>query len=140
MLPKINRIKGITAFEHATRAYLRSSLGGELSKRDCATCPQTIWINVFFDGTGNNFREDERFRYAAPRAKQSNIAKLAFLHGKRRRSISSRRIRKKQITAFMFQDQGHHFPKLATRGLGTKSWEMSFPGMAKSVLNGPWTA
>src|SRR5262249_3752880 len=34
------------------RAHIRDALRGEISKRDCSNCPQTVWINVFFDGTG----------------------------------------------------------------------------------------
>jgi hypothetical protein len=77
MLPTINRIKDITGFEHGVRAAIRGVLGGEQSKKDCGKCPQTVWINVFFDGTGNNFREDGMF-YSTEKSKQSNIAKLAF--------------------------------------------------------------
>jgi hypothetical protein len=78
MLPKINRIKDITVFEHGVRAAIRGVLGGEQFKKDCARCPQAVWINVFFDGTRNNFRLDELFEYTNKEAKQSNIAKLAF--------------------------------------------------------------
>jgi hypothetical protein len=78
MLPKIKRIQDLTTADNGKRAYVRAQLGNELDRKDCATCPQAIWINVFFDGTGNNFDKDEKFEYKLSTSAQSNIAKLAY--------------------------------------------------------------
>jgi hypothetical protein len=71
--PSSAGLRPLTAKERQQRAEAMSCLDPS-TKPGTPDCSQTVWISVFFDGTGNNRAHD------TPRSKHSNIARLFLTH------------------------------------------------------------
>ncbi|CUI03678.1 T6SS phospholipase effector Tle1-like catalytic domain-containing protein [Massilia antarctica] len=79
--PTIRRLSDITKNEKFARNIYRTELDKVAIATDLTACRKPVWISCFFDGTGNNYKEDGNGAMGASKQKYSNIAKLGkFAH------------------------------------------------------------
>ncbi|MQA18163.1 T6SS phospholipase effector Tle1-like catalytic domain-containing protein [Rugamonas rivuli] len=79
--PTVRRLTDLSKDEKAARNIYRSQLNKIEMTADLADCRKPVWISCFFDGTGNNFKEDGNGKLNSDVEKYSNVAKLAkFAH------------------------------------------------------------
>ena len=79
--PIIRRLTDITKNERFARSVVRTRLGKVTMTKDLTACRKPVWISCFFDGTGNNYKDDGNGSLASTTVKYSNVAKLGrFAH------------------------------------------------------------
>lgn len=79
--PTVRRVESLSKAEKVARGIYRSQLARVEMTADLSACKKPVWISCFFDGTGNNFREDGFGSQNPDNIKYSNVAKLGmFAH------------------------------------------------------------
>ena len=79
--PIVRRLSDLTSHERVARSFYRTELSRIETSADLTQCRQPVWVSCFFDGTGNNYRQDGFGKTGLDSVKYSNIAKLGkFAH------------------------------------------------------------
>ena len=113
-IPQVAGLRPLTPLERQQRAASMACM--DPSKRPgTADCSQSLWLSFFFDGTGNNEKND------TPRSKQSNVARLLLAHNEKDDSTGTYRI--------YIPGLGTPFPEIGERSY-------SKPGLAFGVGGG----
>lgn len=74
--PFVRRLSDLSKNELAARSIYRNQLGRIETAKDFSKCRKPVWISCFFDGTGNNYKEDGWGKTNEDMVKYSNVAKL----------------------------------------------------------------
>lgn len=79
--PTVRRLQSLSMAEKTARSIYRAQLGRVEMTADMSACKKPVWISCFFDGTGNNYKEDGNGSLNVYETKYSNVAKLGkFAH------------------------------------------------------------
>lgn len=81
--PIVRKLTDLSPGERIARNIYRTELSRIEMLADLSACKKPVWISCFFDGTGNNYKEDGNGNTDIDKVKYSNIAKLGkFAHVK----------------------------------------------------------
>ena len=78
-IPRAAGLRSLTLEERRQRAEAMACID-PTKKPGMPDCSQTIWVSIFFDGTGNNLILD------TPKLKHSNVARLSLTHPRKSES------------------------------------------------------